>query len=419
VPRALSFGNSRRYFRRSGGLGRWARFNLVNGSVKTTMNASAISIQRLSSLAQLAPLGDGWNELARGVPFRRFEWLESWWRAYGKRSDEELCVVAAHDSGGALVGLAPWYLARTVGERYSLRFLGSGEVCSDYLSVLCRPGREGDVTLALAEWLCAATTDPTADRPRWELLELGGADEHDLVVRDLLMHLAAHGNLVHRRSRASCWRVNLPSDWNGYLAMLSKSHRKQVRRLERKFFDTGRARLHVVETEHELQYGLEALVCLHQRRWESLGRRGCFSSTRFTNFYAESAARLLRSGNLRLVWLDVDGRTVAAEYQVLGNGVVYAYQSGIEPEALEHEPGRLITLATMRLAIDEGRRAFDFLRGDESYKAHWRAYPRPAQEIRVVADTAGARLRHNLWLAGDNVKSWIKNGLRLSGMAQE
>jgi CelD/BcsL family acetyltransferase involved in cellulose biosynthesis len=384
-----------------------------------TMNPSTISIQRLSSSAQLAPWAGGWNELARGVPFRRFEWLDSWWRAYGQHSDRELCVLAALDETGELLGIAPWYLARGAGEGSSIRFLGSGEVCSDYLSVLCRPGREDDVTLALAEWLCAPLVDAAADRPDWERLELGGADEHDLVVRSLLVHLAERGNLIHRRDRASCWRVDLPGNWNDYLAMLSKSHRKQLRRLEKKYFDSGRAKLHTVKTEQELQYGLEVLVRLHQRRWESLGQRGCFSSARFVNFNAETASRLLASGNLRMVWLDVDGRTVAAEYQVLGNGVVYAYQSGIEPEALEHEPGRLITLATLRQAIAEGRHAFDFLRGDESYKAHWRAHPRPTQEIRVVADKTSARLRHNLWLAGDNVKSWIKNGLRLSGMAHE
>jgi CelD/BcsL family acetyltransferase involved in cellulose biosynthesis len=381
------------------------------------MNASTISIQRLSSAAQLAPLTGAWNELARGVPFRRFEWLESWWRAYGQHSEKELCVLSAVDETGELVGLAPWYVARSAGERSTIRFLGSGEVCSDYLSVLCRPGREDEVTHSLAKWLCAASNDAAVDRPRWELLELGGADEHDLVVRSLLVHLAERGNLVHRRNRPSCWRVQLPGDWDGYLAMLSKSHRKQLRRLERNYFASGRARLHTVENEQQMQFGLETLIRLHQQRWKSLGQRGCFASARFVNFHAETARRLLAAGNLRLVWLEVDGRAVAAEYQVLGNGVVYAYQSGIEPTALEHEPGRLIMLATLRLAIAEGRHALDFLRGDESYKAHWRAHPRPTQEIRVVADNPTARLRHNLWLAGDNVKAWIKSGLRLSGIA--
>jgi CelD/BcsL family acetyltransferase involved in cellulose biosynthesis len=165
-----------------------------------------------------------------------------------------------------------------------------------------------------------------------------------------------------------------------------------------------------------LARGLEVLVNLHQRRRESLGGRGCFASTRFATFHEETARRLLDSGNLRLVWLDVDGHTVAAEYQVLGDGVVYAYQSGIEPDSLEHEPGRLITMATLEQAVREGRRAFDFLRGDESYKAHWRAQPRATEDIRVVSATRTARLRHNLWLAGDNVKDWIKRSLKRSGV---
>lgn len=71
----------------------------------------------------------------------------------------------------------------------------------------------------------------------------------------------------------------------------------------------------------------------------------------------------------------------------------------------------MITLATLRLAIEEGRTAFDFLRGDELYKAHWRAKPRPTQDILVMPDTPTARLRQNLWRAGDNLKSWLKTGL--------
>jgi CelD/BcsL family acetyltransferase involved in cellulose biosynthesis len=374
-----------------------------------------IRVERLATVDELAPLRSAWNALAGGVPFRSFEWLESWWRSYGERSGKELFVLAAFDARRRLVGLAPWYLERGTSQRRVIRFLGSGEVCSDYLSVLCQSGPQDEVTLALADWLCAAA-DPTSERPLWDLIELGGVDRNDATVTRLIDHLAARGNLVHRRGRPSCWRVNLPADWGTYLATLSKSHRKQIRRLERNYFQTKRAEVHVVTSTDELARGLEVLVNLHQRRRESLGGRGCFASTRFATFHEETARRLLDSGNLRLVWLDVDGHTVAAEYQVLGDGVVYAYQSGIEPDSLEHEPGRLITMATLEQAVREGRRAFDFLRGDESYKAHWRAQPRATEDIRVVSATRTARLRHNLWLAGDNVKDWIKRSLKRSGV---
>jgi CelD/BcsL family acetyltransferase involved in cellulose biosynthesis len=388
--------------------------NLPRRSTNMT-EALGIEIRRISIAADLVSLRGDWNALARGVPFRSFEWLDSWWRFYGVGPGKELFVLAAFDPNGALVGVAPWYLERRV-SRAVIRFLGSGEVCSDYLTILCRPGQEDRVTAALADWLCAEPCLAHEDAC-WEMLELSGVDAHDATVIRLLEHLAARGKLVHRTNRSSCWRIHLPADWEGYLATLSKSHRKQIRRLERKYFRTRRARLQVVETAGELVRGWDMLAQLHQRRRQSLGDRGCFASTRFATFHQETARRLLESGNLRLVCLDVDGRTVAAEYQVLGDGVVYAYQSGIDPAALEHEPGRLITLATLKQAVAEGRQAFDFLRGDELYKAHWRAQPRATQDIRVMSNTAGARLRHNLWLAGGNLKSWIKKRLDLSRAA--
>ena len=120
---------------------------------------------------------------------------------------------------------------------------------------------------------------------------------------------------------------------------------------------------------------------------------------------------LLREGHLQLHWLELDGSPVAAEYHLAGSGIVYAYQSGVAPESLAEEPGRLITLAVLRRAIRQGYRALDFLRGDEPYKAHFRAARRPMHTLRAVANRRGARLRHNLWLAGANVKQWIRTRL--------
>jgi CelD/BcsL family acetyltransferase involved in cellulose biosynthesis len=376
-----------------------------------------IRVRRLTTAEDLTPLEGAWNALAGGVPFRSWEWLESWWRAYGAGSGKELFTLTVVDDRGELVGLAPWYLERWGSRRKVIRFLGSGEVCSDYLTILCREGCEEEVTSALADWLCLARESLVAGRPTWDLLELGGVDHADKTVNRLVEQLAVRGNLVHRRTRSSCWRANLPTEWDGYLATLSKSHRKQIRRLERNYFDSGRAQLHEARSEAELNRGWGMLTSLHRRRRESLGDRGCFASPRFAAFHDETTRRLLHCGSLRLVWLEIDRCPVAVEYQVLGRHVVYAYQSGIEPAALVHEPGRLITLATLKRAIAEGLRAFDFLRGDEKYKAHWRAEPRPTQDIRVISNTPGARLKHNLWLARGNVKNWIKQSLKSSGVA--
>jgi hypothetical protein len=64
-------------------------------------------------------------------------------------------------------------------------------------------------------------------------------------------------------------------------------------------------------------------------------------------------------------------------------------------------------LVSLRLAIDGGYRTLDMLRGDEPYKAHFRARPNPCLEIRAVPARFPARLRHGLWLAGSRAKRWL------------
>lgn len=374
----------------------------------------------LSSLEELAPYAADWDRLFGGVPFRSRPWLTTWWRHYGPDGGGparagRLFVLCVFDETDRLVGLAPWYLDRSVSGGRALRPLGSGEVCSDYLSVLCQPGMEHRVGEALADYLTREAKGKTHDAQPWALLELDGIDADDAAIGQLMRHLAGRGNTVHRRPGPDCWRLDLPDQWDDYLAMLSKSHRKQLRRLERDVLARGRAVVHPVERMADLPRAMEILIELHQRRWVALGQPGCFASTRFTAFHREVTAELLRAGQLQLSWMALDGRPAAAEYHLAADGVIYAYQSGVDPALLDRQPGQLITMALIRRAIEQGYRAVDFLRGDEPYKPHWRAAPRPTLLLRVVPDRVAARLRQQLWRAGLGVKRWVRSGLRRAG----
>jgi CelD/BcsL family acetyltransferase involved in cellulose biosynthesis len=216
-------------------------------------------------------------------------------------------------------------------------------------------------------------------------------DASDQPTVRLTEQLADRDCLLHACGAPRCWRLDLPASWEDYLAMLSKSHRKQIRRFERSVFGTGRAVLRTVECHSQLPRITDILVDLHQRRRQALGETGCFNSERFVAFHREVMPLMLARGQLQLHWLELDGRPVAAEYHLVGNGIVYAYQAGVEPRALDQEPGRLITMATLRRAIEQGDRAVDFLRGDEPYKAHFRATPRCCLTLRIVPNRAAVK----------------------------
>ncbi|NUQ61909.1 MAG: GNAT family N-acetyltransferase [Pirellulales bacterium] len=373
-----------------------------------------MQVLRYSNLDQLVPLAGDWDRLTRAVPFRSWAWTTTWWRHYGTLKEgpagRQLFVLGVRDEGDRLVGLAPWFVHRSASHGNVVRFLGTGEVCTDYLSVLCESDKLDAVAAALADWLTRAANGPGPDR--WDLLCWEGVDAEDQAVRRVSDEFAQRGHTIHSRPGPNCWRIELPASWEEHLAALSKDHRKQLRRTERDYVATGRAVLHTVAGKRDLETALPILIDLHQRRRQELGEPGCYRSRRFAAFHPDVMPQLLENGQLQLHWIELDGRPAAAEYHLAGGGVVYAYQAGIEPDLLEHAPGRLANMMTIRRAIEMGYRAFDFLRGDEPYKAHWRAQPRAGIELRVVPNRVSARLRHTVWLAGVGMKRWLKSGLR-------
>ena len=254
-----------------------------------------------------------------------------------------------------------------------LRPLGSGEVCSDYLGILCHPAREEAVVESLADYLVENAFDDEPDAMRWDLLDLDGIDAEDRTMSALVDRLAASGCSVHRRAGMNCWRMELPTDWESYLASLGKNLRRDMRRLERNLLDTDRVVLHRVKRLDELPAGdghsRRFAPAAAQDRW---AKRAVLLPPGFWPSIRDVVPELLRHGQLQFYWLELDGKPVAAEFQLVGNGVLYEYQSGIDPAAMEHQPGKLINVAILRQAIAGGYRAFDFLRGDEPYKARLR-----------------------------------------------
>jgi CelD/BcsL family acetyltransferase involved in cellulose biosynthesis len=173
----------------------------------------------------------------------------------------------------------------------------------------------------------------------------------------------------------------------------------------------GECTIRIVTNETELNLVWNSLVDLHQRRRVSLGEPGCFASEPFGQFLREVSRQFLRSGHLHMVSTQLADRPVAAALNFVGGGVMYAYQVGIDPDALAENPGWLVNAALIQHAIERRFVAFDLLRGDEPYKAHLRATARPCREIRIVPNRLRSQLWHTAWRTGTTMKTWIKTSL--------
>ncbi|MBS0208300.1 MAG: GNAT family N-acetyltransferase [Planctomycetes bacterium] len=340
-----------------------------------------------TSLETLRPLADRWNALAGGMPFRGWEWNSTWWRHYADRQ-RQLFVLLAHDAQRQLVGIAPCFVERSMLRGRRVRFLGSGEVCSDYTSLLAAPGAEQQVADNFADWLDGP------GRPHWDRLDLDGQSADDLAGLALAEAMRRRHHAVEIEQQGNTWRVTLPSDWAAYVASLGRSPRSKVRKLERRMEADGGFQLCEVKSMDDFYRGFNILVELHQKRREFLGEPGCFASARFTSFHADIMRQLLGKGGLRLAWIEHNRRPIAIEYCLRSPSEMYYYQGGFDPAAADENPGWLQFMASIRGSIDAGCTTYDFLRGDEPYKALWQAQPRPLMRVQVIGRDASSRLRY-------------------------
>jgi len=355
----------------------------------------------------LAALERDWDALAENVPFRTYRWAMTWWRHY-RQENRDLFVALVVDAAGKLVGVAPWYLETSAREGRVLRLLGSGEVCSDYQTVLCREAQVAPVAACLAEWLAGEVAD------RWQTLDLAGVADADPAIAELGRQMVARGHIVDHRAEGNAWSVELPADWDRYLSTLSRTRRERTRQMLRRLIDPGRAVAHEVQRPEDLDRAFDILIELHQRRRQSMDQPGCFASSRFTAFHRDVARQLLSAGQLRLRWIELDGRPIAAEYSLVGGETIYYYQGGFEPDAANDRPGWLAFATSLKDAIAGGYQTFDFLRGDEAYKASWGAKPKPLVRVRIIGRQPAARARYAAWRSSQTLKCWARHWLRPS-----
>jgi len=314
------------------------------------------------------PGADEWralNERARtGTMFLGPEWLLPWWNQFGEgREQATLCV----RESGRLIGLLPLFIerARLGGiEVRRLAFLGDGDTGCDYLDVLAEPGREREVLEHCLSKLM--------DLP-WDVCDLDGLLRDSFTAMQLAQRLPARRatNSVVRdgRVRFVCPYIPLSGTWEQYLEGLGR--RENLRRREKWLYRQPGVSVSCARTAAGAVKATEEFLQLHRTRWAVEGGSDGLTDARHDAFHREASQRLAEAGMLRMCTLYAARRPVASVYGVVHRGKFHYYQSGYEPSWASKSVGLVLLARTVRDAFAEGDQEFDFLRGNEGYKAEW------------------------------------------------
>ncbi len=163
--------------------------------------------------------------------------------------------------------------------------------------------------------------------------------------------------------------VDLPGDFEAYLAGLDAKQRHEVRRKERRFERMVGAPRLVTDTSPA---GLAHFVRMHR---QAPGEKGSFMTGPMAAFFASLLD--VPGAKVDLLVSDGGGDPVAAAVGFATDGAYFLYNSAYDPAHAAASPGVVLLTELIRRAIERGAGRFDFLKGDEEYKFRLGAVRRP------------------------------------------
>lgn len=310
------------------------------------MNTPTLTVVRLD---QFPPLKTSWDTLLTNCPcntiFLTWDWQELWWRTIGEGELNLLTVQA----GDEVVGIAPLMFQD---ERWG--FAGGVEV-ADFLDVIASPSHREGVARAVLEFFQRSGSP----------VELRNLRPASLGATLLKADAPVFGLEPSLEPEDVSPRIELPGDWESYLHSLSKKDRHELRRKMRRLMGAGDVRWFYVTDPATRAADVGDFLRLHRLSAES---KAAFMTAEMEHFFRALVDEFVPRGLLRLYFLEVDGVRVASVILFDYEGEFLLYNSGYDPAYAHLSVGLLLKAFCIKDAIDEGRRVFDFLQGNESYK---------------------------------------------------
>jgi CelD/BcsL family acetyltransferase involved in cellulose biosynthesis len=299
------------------------------------------------------------DRLEWASPFVLPGWMKAWWDTFSPCS--ELRLISVRRSGQT-IGVAPLQIEDRTG-----RFIGSPDVC-DHVDLVVATDQKKE----FCEFLLSRLKSEGVDH-----LDLGPVRPDSVVMTALLPMAREQGLPASAIAEDTLCELALPASWDGYLALLSGKQRHEARRKLRRLEESRSYAFRMLDDPTTVSSAVDEFLVLFRQNREDKAR---FMDERMEVFFRSLAAGVPA---MRIGFLDVDGMPAAAVWCCDHRSTRYLYNSGYDGDLRHLSVGILCKLLSIREGIGRRLKAYDFLKGNETYKRQLGGKPVPVYRCRI------------------------------------
>ena len=325
--------------------------------------------------------------------FLTYEWLISWWDAFGTESRSFYFLVVRNTANG-IVGAFPLQVVTLrVGLCLPLKllvFLGRGWHDSkvvDYTTFMMPPvlpGFESQVYGAVAaylvvhgdEWDLCALANLLSRHPTTPILE------SELKTRFKTKRLKQEDNYV----------INLSATYEDFLKSLSQNQRRQLTMRAKRIQKDYDAKFTLITREDQIEDYLRDYYLLVNERHQWKPNRSQ------EVFMGHLCRNLARRGWLRSYLLVLNGAPAVTQFGFAYGRKYYLYKAAFSPTFAASSPGTALSAFALRNEIEQGSTEFDFLVGYYDYKQYWSNEVRDMDYLMVFSQRVVSRVKTGVLL---------------------
>ena len=320
-----------------------------------------LTIEEVGTEEEFLSLEPVWNDVVQRSdmdhPFFTFEWLSTWWKAFGK--NKELFILLVKD-GAEIIAIAPLMKVRMKwrGMPVSAVSLMTNE--HSYRSGIIIGKNDERIGTAIVDHLQASAC-------RCDIMKF------DLIPQDSLSYKILRDALelkevayVEMRSSHSPY-IAITGSWDDYLKNRSRNLRSKLKLTfnQMKRQDSLEA---VQYTSADISQAIAEVLAISRNTWKYKAGTAIASDPASTFFYASLAEKAAAKGWLSIRVLKLKGTPVAFTYNLDYGKKSYYLKTGFNEAYRNLSTGGFLIFTSIKECFEKGFVEYDLLGSSEAYK---------------------------------------------------